>query len=171
MKRATITSALLNALIVVAFLAIAAAVPAAAAEYYQSAGGMAIYVGVLPAAMVQGHASEHPETTIHGGTPAWGEQYHLIVALFDRVSGKRIHDAKVKATLFDTRQPGKRLAGPHKELEPMLVGSAATYGNYFNMPAPASYRIELEVLRPGKSQIAKASFEYRHALVTKRPPP
>ena len=148
MTRAIITSASLNVLIVVALLAIAAAVPAA---------------------MVQGHAPENSKTTMHGGTPAWGEQYHLIVALFERASGKRIDDARVKATLFNTSRPGNRLAGTFKDLEPMLVGGAATYGNYFNIPAPAPYRIDLEVVRPGKPETTKASFEYRHALVTTRP--
>ena len=166
MKRATITSAPLNALIAMAVVAIATAMPATATDYFHAAGGMALYVGVVPAAMVRGHAPEQPETAIHGGAPTWGEQYHLMVALFERASGKRIDDAKVKATLFNASKPENRLPGPHKELETMLVGSAATYGNFFNMPAPVPYRIELEVLRPGKAEVTKASFEYRHALVT-----
>ena len=166
MKRETVTSAPLNWLIAMPVVAMAAAIPAAAADYFHAAGDIALYVGVVPAAMARRHAPEQPETTIHGGAPTWGEQYHLMVALFERASGERIDDAKVKATLFNASKPGNRLPGPHKELKPMPAGSEAAYGNYFNMPAPFPYRIELEVLRPGKAEITKASFEYRHALVT-----
>ncbi|MBI3919412.1 MAG: hypothetical protein HY322_20655 [Betaproteobacteria bacterium] len=151
-----------TALILVAALALIAAAPATAAEYYKSAGGMVIYMGVLPAAMVRGHPPEHPESALHGGTPAWGEQYHVVVALFDRATGTRIHDVAIKATVFDTRQPGKRLPGPHKELESMLVAGAGSYGNYFNMPAPAPYRIELEIRRPDSTTPANTSFEFSH---------
>jgi hypothetical protein len=166
MKRATITSAPLNALIAMAVVMIATAMPAAAADYVQTTGDIALYVGVVPAAMARRHAPEQPETMIHGGAPTWGEQYHLMVALFERASGKRINDAKIKATLFNASKPGNRLPGSHKELKPMPAGSEAAYGNYFNMPASFPHRIELEVLRPGRAEITKASFEYRHALVT-----
>ncbi|MBI3041739.1 MAG: hypothetical protein HYY78_02815 [Betaproteobacteria bacterium] len=169
MTRAIITSAPLNALIVVALLAIPAAVPAAAADYYRSVGGIAIYIRVLPAAMVQAHAPEHPEATMHGGTPAWGEQYHVAIALFDRLSGKRIRDARIKATAFDMRRPGNRLPGPHNELQPMLTAGEASYGNYLNTPAPAPFRVELEIRRPGESRVARASVEYQHAVVTTKP--
>ena len=166
MKRETVTSAPLNWLIVMPVVAMATAMPAAAADYLHAAGDMALYVDVVPAAMARRHAPQQPETMIHGGAPTWGDQYHLMVALFDRESGKRIDDAKVKATLFNASKPGNRLPGSHKELKPMPVGSEAAYGNYFNMPASFPHRIELEVLRPGKAEITKASFEYRHALVS-----
>src|SRR3990172_13106740 len=103
---------------------------------------------------------------MHGDVPAWGEQFHLIVTLFDQGSGKRVHDAAIKATVFDARRPGKRLGGPQKRLEPMLVAGAAAYGNYFNMPGPAPYRIELEIRRQGAAETIKLPIEYRHALVT-----
>jgi len=135
------------------------------------AGGMEVFYGLIPAEIVLGHLDQHSERSMHGGVPAWGEQFHLIVTLFDQGSGKRIHDAAIKATVFDTRRPGKRLGGPQKRLEPMLFAGAASYGNYFNMPGPAPYRIELEIRRQGATETVKMPIEYRHALVTTNPRP
>ena len=134
------------------------------------AGGMDIFYGLIPAEIILGLPAGQSEPRMHGGAPGWGEQFHLIVTLFEQASGKRIHDATVKAAVFDARVRGKRLGGPQKRLEPMLFAGAASYGNYFNMPGPARYRIELEIQRPGKSEIVKLSIEYQHALVTAKPP-
>ena len=135
------------------------------------ADGIEIFHGVIPAEIILGHPEGHSERKMHGGSPAWGEQYHLVVTLFDSASKERIHDAEVKATVFDTRLPGKRLAGQQKRLEPMLFADAVSYGNYFNMPGPAPYRIELEIRRRGAAKTVKFPIEYRHALVTTKPPP
>lgn len=135
------------------------------------AGGMEIFYGLIPAEIVLGHPGAHAERRMHGGVPVWGEQFHLIVTLFEQSSGKRIHDAAVKAAVFDARLAGKRLGGPQKQLELMLFAGAAGYGNFFNMPGAARYRIELEIQRQGKSETVKLSIEYRHALVTTKPSP
>jgi hypothetical protein len=155
-----------------ACLGLFAVAATAAAEFdnHQVAQGVAIYLAVLPAKVTRDEPPPPSSREMHRGTPAWGEQYHVMVALFENESGKRITDAEVRATVFDVRQPGKRLAGPQKQLEPMLVAGRTSYGNYFNMPAPAPYRIELEIRRAGKSQITRASFEFRHAIVPTRPP-
>lgn len=135
------------------------------------ADGIEIFYGVIPAAIILGHPNDHDERKMHGGAPAWGEQHHLIVTLFDGASRERIRDAEVKATVFDTRRPGNRLAGAQKRLEPMLFSGAASYGNYFNMPGPAPYRIELEIRRQGAAETVKLPIEFRHALVTTKPRP
>src|SRR6266536_931998 len=36
---------------------------------YKLAGGLAIYIGVVPAEIVKGHPSPHAEKTMHGGAP------------------------------------------------------------------------------------------------------
>jgi hypothetical protein len=153
------------------WLLLASATLSAQAVQPLRAAGMEIFYGLIPAEIVLGHPGNHPERTMHGDVPAWGEQFHLIVTLFDQGSGKRIHDAEIKATVFDVRLPGKRLGGPRKPLEPMLFAGAASYGNYFNMPGPAPYRIELEIRRQGAPETVKLPIEYRHALVTTKPRP
>lgn len=149
-------------------LALAAAAAAAPGfDNRQVVKGIAIYPGVLPATSAK--APPTFDTEMHGGTPQWGDQHHVVVALFDAPSGRRITDAEVRAAVASTRLPGKRVSGPQKQLELMPLGGTPSYGNYINMPAPGPYRIDLEVRRPGAPKFVKVSFDYRHAIVaTKR---
>lgn len=39
-------------------------------ESYKVEQGLAVYLGVMPAGIVQGHPAGHPEATMHGGAPA-----------------------------------------------------------------------------------------------------
>ncbi|HSD41310.1 MAG TPA: hypothetical protein VLD36_05535 [Burkholderiales bacterium] len=127
------------------------------ADYYKTVGGYAIYIGILPAQVVQGHAREHPEGTMHGGAPSGRHQYHLVVALFDAATGARVDDAQVTAKVGE---PG--LAPVEKRLEPMPIAGAMSYGNYFPIPAPGPYRIDLRVVRRGSGTPVDASFTHSH---------
>lgn len=142
---------------------------AAEKPQYQLANGLAVYIGVLPAGMTMQHppGGEPPKT--HGSAPTWGSQYHVIVAIFDNESGARITDAEISAAVFNATLPGRRVSGPEKKLDPMQVAAGTVYGNYFNMPAPAPYRIEVKIRRQGTREAVKASFDYRHAVVTGKP--
>jgi hypothetical protein len=94
--------------------------------------GVAIYLGVLPSEMVLGHPHSHTEAGMHGGVPVGEHRYHVLVALFDAASGKRITDAQVKARYLSS--PVRR----QRKLEPMHIADTITYGNYSGCPAPAS---------------------------------
>jgi hypothetical protein len=115
--------------------------------------GVAIYLGVVPAGIVRGHPGEHPESIMHGGTVT-GDQ-HIMIALFDDKSGKRIADAEVYA-----RVKGPKRFDAEKRLEPMLVASAPSYGNYFSPYAPGSYRISVRIRLPGGTQDIRAAFTW-----------
>jgi hypothetical protein len=128
-----------------------------AADFYKTTGDFAVYLGVLPAEMVQGHSPEHPEGKMHGGVPSAKRQHHVVVAVFDAKDGRRIGNAAVRARVAEVG-----LAPVEKKLEPMTIGKAASYGNYFSMGSPGPYRIEIEILRPGSSSPVKTSFEYSH---------
>ena len=145
----------------------------AAAETEQSltVQEVVIYMGVLPAEIIAEQAKGHHEPDMHRGIPGWGEQYHVIVALFDRTNWARITNADVSATLTDTRVRGRRVAGPRKPLGPMMIAGSAAYGNYFNIPGNGPYRIDLEIRRPGIEQPIQASFVYRHAVFSMQPRP
>ncbi len=95
---------------------------------------------------------------MHGGAPTGGHRYHVVVALFENVSGRRITDAQVTAQVSELG-----LAGPVKRLERMVIGDAISYGNYFEMPGKALYRIELQIRRPAAAPVP-AVFEYQHPL-------
>lgn len=123
--------------------------------------GVAIYLGVMPAEMILGHPKPHTEAEMHGGVPAGGHQRHVLVALFDNATGKRISGAKVSVLV---REIG--LAGTEKKLEPMLIAGTISYGNYFDMPLTDNpYRILVQIRLPGSTGAIEAEFEYRYARV------
>lgn len=122
--------------------------------------GVAIYLGVLPSEMVLGHPKSHTEAEMHGGIPAGEHRYHVTVALFDAVTGKRITGAQLKARVSEFG-----LSGIEKKLEPMTIAGAISYGNYFRMSGTGIYRIQVRIRRPGVAQAIEAEFEYQHARI------
>lgn len=137
----------------------AMASPAADTGLNKVVDGVAIYIGVLPAEMVKGHPGTHPEGVMHDGISAGKNRYHLVVALFDeKANGKRIGGAQVKARISEFGLPGQE-----KKLDPMLIAGTVTYGNYFAMPNPGPYRINLEIrhARIHSAGTIEAEFEYR----------
>lgn len=120
-------------------------------------GGLAVYLGVLPAAMITGHPAGHSETTIHGGLPSGPHVYHVMVAVFDEASGARIADAEVTA-----RVAPLGLTGTEKVLEPMTIEDTVTYGNFFDMRYSDTYRIKVEIRRPAAQQPVLVEFQYEH---------
>lgn len=118
--------------------------------------GMDVFYGVIPAEIISGHPENHAERKMHGGVPRGSGQHHLIVSLFDAKTRRRIENAQVSARIGE---PG--LAPQSKTLETMQFAGTVTYGNFFTMTSPGSYRIEVEV-RPHGGVPAKAVFEYRH---------
>jgi len=136
-----------------ALLSVAVAVLAVDTTYHRVVGGVAIYLGMIPAEMARGHPREHPEGTMHGGVPA-GEN-HLTVALFGDKTGERIARAEITATIT-----GPDRFKTVKKLEPMTIAGSATYGNYFFMPGPGPYRIVLRIRLPGAGRDVEAVFTW-----------
>lgn len=132
---------------------------AADSSQHKVVHGVAIYLGVFPAEMILGHPRAHTEAEMHGGVPAGQHQYHVVVALFDNATGKRITGARVKANVSEIG-----LSGVQKKLEPMLIAGTVSYGNYFNMPATSNpYRINVRIELPGMADAIEAQFDYQHA--------
>lgn len=123
---------------------------------YKVADGIAIYLGVVPAEIILGHPKEHPETQMHGGPSGTGDLYHVVVALFEQSTGERIVDARVTARVIPLGR-----AGTGKTLERMVVAGAATYGNYYAMPDPGPYQIEVQIQQRDVSRESQATFDYR----------
>lgn len=121
----------------------------------QTVEGVAIYLGVVPAAIVQGHSTIPGDPdALHGGTQSGSASHHVMVALFDADTGARITDARVEAGTE---------GGPHaKPLEPMEVNGLMTYGNFFAFEERRVRRIRVEIRLPGRAAPIEASFSYRH---------
>ncbi|RNJ48192.1 hypothetical protein [Methylocystis hirsuta] len=140
--------------------ALASLLPAQASA--ESAGyltdrGVAFYYALFPAEMIRGREQQEPEATMHGGPPRSRHAYHLMVALFDAATSRRITDAEVTAKVTEVG-----LAGQEKKLESMAVAGAVTYGNYFTLAPNTNYRIRVTVRTPSSAEPARIEFPFKH---------
>lgn len=138
--------------IAAAMLVLLAVAGPAFATDTKTVGGLLIYLGVMPAAIV-GHPPPYPEPSIPGKPLPGHDEYHVIVALFEAGDGKRVIDARVSARVSG-------VGGRKKRLEPMQVGDTLAYGNYFTMTGPGPFLIRLTLRRPGKTGEIRASFDH-----------
>lgn len=109
----------------------------------QTADGLTIYLGVVPAAVVRGHPTGHPEAQMHGGAPGGSHSMHIVAAVFDKASGARITRADVVAHILE---PGGIQRSVR--LQPMTVAGALTFGGYTSFARGIDYRIGIRVQRP-----------------------
>ncbi len=130
---------------------------AAEDSLYKAAGGLAVYIGVIPAEIVRGHPSGHAEQTMHGGAPKGVHEYHVVAAVFDATSGARVSDATVTAQIS-----GIGLSGAKKRLAPMEIANTVTYGGFFELPGRDLYTIGLAIERPGQRKPVNLEFKYDH---------
>jgi hypothetical protein len=123
----------------------------ALAQSRQERAGLTMYWGLVPAAVV---AERHPGEELHGGAPKGGGQvHHLVVALYDTASGRRVEDAIVRAQLSEAGI----VDAPPKYLLPMKVNEQASYGQVFGMAKDGPYRFRIFVKlpqRPGEIEFA-----------------
>lgn len=121
----------------------------------KSAGGLTIYLGVVPAELVKGPGPHSADRPMHGGPSHGVHERHIVVAVFDAANNARIEDATVTAKVS-----GLGLSGPQKVLEPMKLANTVTYGAYFNLTADL-YTIRVTVQRPGAKPVV-VDFKYDH---------
>lgn len=143
---------------------------------HQTRDGLTVYIGVIPAAIVkEQHPAGHPEATMHGGIPTANNEYHLVAAIFDAVSGERITDAKVTAIVLGLGNAilygqghmipwvSRQLpADVQSALEPMAIAQTITYGGYFVLPKPARYTFQLTITRPDRTRPTVMTFVHDH---------
>ena len=117
--------------------------------------GLTVYFGVVPAEIARGVAEKHGQRDIHTATPATPTPYHLIVAIFNAVTGDRITDAAVTASMT---RPGSQT--PSKPLEPMKIADTVTYGNFFDLPSHGIYRVRLSITTNGRTRPIQIDLNY-----------
>ena len=128
---------------------------AAEGEETKSAGGLTVYLGVVPAEIVKSPPSHSAEQPMHGGPSSGSHQRHIVVAVYDSVTAARIADATVTAKVS-----GLGRSGPKIKLEPMKIADTTTYGAFFNM-TPDLYTISVTVQRPGSPPVV-LDLKYDH---------
>ncbi|MCG2665747.1 hypothetical protein ACFPFP_02235 [Bradyrhizobium sp. GCM10023182] len=130
---------------------------AADTDLSKTAGGVTVYLGIVPAEIVKGLPSgSTTERPMHGRPPKGPHEYHVVAAVFDAASGARISDAVVTAEVS-----GLGLSGAKKKLEPMQISGTTTYGGFFDLPGFDLYTVKLTVERTGASPAA-LQFKYDH---------
>ncbi len=150
-----------NALLWLAVLALLLALPAAYAEVLEQPlrkDGLMIYYGVLPANLVAPGDLTVADTHMTPGGARGAGTHHLVIAVFDEATGKRLANATVRARV----QP---LGGATQEktLEPMQIAGTVTFGNFFRMDADMPYVIHLRIHRADSaSPEVEVSVPYRH---------
>ena len=128
----------------------ATSVMAGHAERHQTVDGLNVYFGAIPSQLIGGHGSMHRTSDMEHGTYT----YHILVALFDKKTEKRITDAYVKATVVPLGMKGET-----KQLEPMH-GDLVSYGNFFTISETTPYTIKVEIKRAGDSRKSITEFTY-----------
>ena len=114
-----------------------------------------VYFGVLPTAATLDALATHREPRdAHRAPSTQGpETHHVVVAVFDAVTGQRITDATVQA-----RHIPPRGVATTKDLVEMPVGQTKSYGNKFIVPEGRGHRFEIEIRRAGSSD--RVTFRY-----------
>ena len=145
---------------ILAALLLVAPVVSASAEDTNSrmVDNVRIYLGIIPTAIVsRTHPATHSEAVMHGGVRSSGDQYHVLIALFNETTGDRISNATVRARVAEVG-----LSGEEKPLEPMKINETTTYGNYFTMQGAGVSRINVVVRIPGASREINVTFQHKH---------
>jgi hypothetical protein len=122
----------------------------------KTVGGISAYLGVMPAAIVRGHPSAHPEVTMHGGVPSGRFERHVVVALFDAKTFVRITNADIEATVEGLGHTGSVT----KKLERMDIADAPTFGGYFPFQGPDKYTVRLKINAHGYARSVIIEFTY-----------
>jgi hypothetical protein len=118
----------------------------------QSAAGVTVELGIVPAENLRG-----AERQMHGGVPSGKGVYHVMVAVFDAKTGARVADAQVRARVEEVG-----LTKEEKALEPMQLANAVTYGNFFRMAGQGTFRITVQIRRPGTTRMTELQFQHQH---------
>lgn len=152
---ATIRGLLRFARLVLPFLvlgALSAPTWARHSAQHETVDGLEVYIGLLPGPMVQKFPAGSEEERMHGGPPG-ARRYHVVAAIFDSGTGRRVERADVRATVAPLG-----LGAADKHLQPMMVQGAASYGQYFNIPENGQYTITVTVRRTHQAPAVAARF-------------
>ena len=143
-----------RAFLLLAFTTLSAA---AVTDFEKHADGLAIYMGVVPAQLLRGNADTSHLATMHGGLPAAGGSHHLIIAIYDERTQRQVEGADVAANVTPLG-----LGSTRRKLEPMQIGTSATYGNFFPMAGSGPYTVQVTIHVPGQARNTEVQFNYSH---------
>lgn len=149
-----------GALLLAATIGAAAPADAGVVNAARTVDSTIVYLGIVPAALTRNHPGDAKGALMHGGTADRSiHNVHVMVALFDRATGARIGNARVRARFLGER--GRKWS---VRLQPMTVNGALTYGGYTNLGTEEEPTVSIDVVRQfaGRPRMVTARFEYQH---------
>jgi len=142
---------------VAASLLLAGAFPIFAQDedpYVRTVDGLTVYFGAVRADALGAPTPAQPAMH-HSARHGLPDEHHIMVALFDAVTGERVTRAQVTAWLAGAAQ-----ARSVRVLEPMAIAGAMTFGSFMPLSGSGPHVIRLEIQRPGHPRPARTSFTY-----------
>ena len=123
----------------------------------QRLDGIAVSVEFEPAGMAPNWVDSHRSSGVDTAAPAVRPELdrHLVVALVDEMTQKRVGVARIEVTLTRTGPPGSAFNG---KIELMTRGSPASYGTMVTIDPLAEYTLELTIHRPNQAEPSRARF-------------
>lgn len=115
--------------------------------------GLAIYLSLMPAEMLEGHIAN----SMHGGLPTGIYRYHIAIAVFDEKTGQRINNANVQVRISNRIGVGP---DSFKPLETMEMGGKVMYGNYFVPKTTGPFRIDVKIYPYKERKPVEVMFQY-----------
>lgn len=120
-----------------------------------------VYLGIVPGTRI----SKEPylvdrDKNLHGGIDSLSSNdYHVMVAIFDKENNRRIRDATVIAKVDKKGfMSGENITMP---LEKMVTSGTISYGNFFNIKSDSTYRMTVEIYRPRSSGYEEVEFTFK----------
>lgn len=123
---------------------------------YKVKDGLAVYLGLIPAEMIEGHYAK----SMHGGAPMGQYRYHLAIAIFDDKTGERIKNSKVEIRISSRDGVGMETSN---KLEDMTMNGKHMYGNYFSLKTTGPYRVDVNIKFGGDRKPINLVFNYDFA--------
>jgi cytochrome c5 len=118
--------------------------------------GVDVQLGFVSAESLRKAPEGSVERSMHGGVPSGSGYFHVNVSLLDASSKAPIANAKVEARV---EQLG--MSGETKALEPVTVGGAASYGNYFRLMAKTQYVVTVRIQKADLPRPLEVRFDHR----------
>lgn len=138
---------------------LSACAPRATRGQSQVVDGLKLDYGLIAGEAIRAHPVGHPEADMHEGPPADRRNYHVVLAVVEAGSGRRIPDADVSGALTGLGHPGLGSI----PMEPMKVTGQETYGRYVVVPKPGRYRLESRVRAVDRHQPIRARLELQRS--------
>ena len=153
-------------LMLLLLLGVIHASPGSEAADRQTIGDFTVYLVLLPSRIIDDDRHRNEVRQMHGGAPNWGNPYHVVASVFDAGTGRPLEHADVRASVFSRES---KLSGPRKQLEPMVIDGQRSWGNFFDLPAAAPFRIRLEIRRHPDGTVTTMEFRYAQRPHLERP--